>query len=421
MTDRNGGYLPGADLSHPKRATGGLAISIGRSIAVVAVLFALQIADGIDQTALALVAPFVRADLGIGTAALGAALSAAFFGTAIGSIVFGIAGDRIGRRFALCCAATGFSLGSLATLLVRTGPELIAIRFITGIALGGLFPVIASIVIDLARTGRRVTTVTLVSVGTAVGTSLCGPLVAALQPRFGWQSIFVVGGALPAILIVIAVALIPSIPLPVGTARSSRPHNPLNSVATLFADGRWRPTLLIWVAFIGVSMPMFFSLSWLPSLAHAAGLSLRTAALGPSMFAAAGILVALVVARLLDRVGLRALVMTSALGVPAFIVLGQAFGSAATFLPACAVTGGLCVSCVNLMGAVAATHYPAELRARGVGWALAVMRFGGAVAPGIGGLLIAHGVGPGPLFAGVSIGLVITAVAVGRLRDRHLT
>ena len=78
--------------------------------------------------------------------------------------------------------------------------------------------------------------------------------------------------------------------------------------------------------------------------------------------------------------------------------------------------GALSVSAVNLLGAVAGMLYGQELRARGVGWAVAVMRLGAALAPGIGGFLIARAVPVGGIFAGLACFPIISAVAIAMLR-----
>ena len=390
-------------------------IATSRAVLLVAILFALQLADGIDQTALAFAAPGVRAELGLSAGALGAAFGAGFLGTALGSIVFGTLADRIGRKTALGLSSICFALGSLTTVVVQDGAQLFAIRLLTGVALGGLFPIVASVIVDVVSTGTRATAVTLVSVGTAAGASLCGPIFAVLEPQFGWHAIFYLGAIFPAVLVPLALGVIPD--LRRVADESVTPRSPLASVTTLFRDGRWKLTLLIWAAFICSSFPMFFSLSWLPSLARAAQLPPAASALGPAVFSVSGLVTALVVARAIDRFGIVSLAATSAFGVPAFILLGQMFGGPQTiFLAACACAGAISVSCVNLMGAVAALVYDDGLRSRGVGWAVAVMRLGGAAAPAVGGILIGAGVATGILFAGLAVFPALTAFAVWKLR-----
>ena len=391
-----------------------------QSIVVIAILFVLQVTDGIDQAALAFTAPFVRKDLGINFESLGAAFSAGYIGTALGAVLFGTLADYIGRKSALCLAAISFSIGSFCTIFVHTGPELFTVRLLTGFALGGLFPVIAALILETVSRHLRATAVTFVSIGTAVGVSLCGPLVAVMGPHFGWRSVFVIGGVVPALFSVLAMVFVSS------TAASSRgSHRPndirdhastgrnrAGSVGPLFQAGKWRVTLVLWAAFIASAVPMFFSLSWLPSLAHSAHLSTNISAIGPSLFTVSGLFVAILVARVIDNMGFRVLALTTALGAPAFILLGQSFGDANKFLLACVLAGALSVSSVNLLGAVAGMLYEDKLRARGVGWAVAVMRLGAAMAPWLGGLLIARAVPAGTMFLGLAVTPLISGLAI---------
>ncbi|MDP8983716.1 MAG: MFS transporter, partial [Pseudomonadota bacterium] len=271
-------------------------------LAMIGILFALQVTDGMDQAALSFTAPFVRKALGIGFESLGASFSAGYVGTALGAVLFGTLADFMARKSALLLAALSFSIGSFCTIFVHTGAELIAIRLLTGLALGGLFPVIASSIFEIVPQHLRATAVTLASVGSAAGVGVCGPLVAVVEPRFGWRSVFIIGGAIPAFLCLLAFIGIPNPAASQERSGISRKGagTPLDSVTSLFRSGRWRITLLLWAAFVSSAVPMFFSLSWLPSLAHMAHIGASGAAIGPSIFAVSGLLFAVLIARVSD-------------------------------------------------------------------------------------------------------------------------
>lgn len=391
------------------------------SLIVIAVLFALQFVDGVDQVALAIVAPFMRAELGLGFEALGAAFTAGFIGTALGAIVFGTLGDRIDRKTVLCGAAFGFAAGSLATIWVHSGVQLFVVRLLTGLALGGLFPVVSAFALENAPKSKRATATTFVAVATTLGAASCGPLVAVLVPAFGWRSIFLFGSIAPALLALLAIFLIPnSTPLQKSAQSKARQFNPWQSVAALFLPPNRRLTLLLWIGYLCASIPMFFTLSWLPSLAHKATIAPATASITPSVFTLAGVLVALVIARAIDKSGLKVLVWTTGLGAIAIIILGQSFGDGRTLLVACGLAGAFLVSSTNLIGPAAAMLYDNSLRARGVGWAIAMMRLGGALAPALAGFLIARDISTSALFVIFALFSMIATCALYQLRNASL-
>lgn len=387
-----------------------------RFVLVIAILFALQITDGIDQAVLSFTAPFVRKELGIGIESIGTAFSAGFIGTAAGAVLFGTLADFIRKKNALLLAVMSFAVGCFSTTFVRTGAALILVRFLTGLALGGLFPIIASSIFDIVPPQLRARAITLTSVGSAAGVSLCGPLVATVQPHFGWRSVFIIGALIPTFLSILTMILIPNPARSNARSDSSdaAARNLFDSVASLFRADRWKITLLLWAAFIASAVPMFFALSWLPSLAHQAHLSATIAAVGPSIFAVSGLIFTVLIAPVIDKIGYLFIpvAVTMGLGAPAFMLLGQSFKNEHAFLLACGLAGALSIGSVNLMGVVAGVLYEDGLRARGIGWAVATMRFGAALAPWLGGLLLGRALPVQVIFLELGVSPILAGLAM---------
>src|SRR5215472_9372523 len=94
--------------------------------------------DGFDTQAIAYVAPTIIREWKIQNSALGAVFSAAPFGVLIGSLLFSMIADRIGRRPVLIGVTLYYAVLTLLTAQAATVAQLLVIRFIAGIGLGGI-------------------------------------------------------------------------------------------------------------------------------------------------------------------------------------------------------------------------------------------------------------------------------------------
>src|ERR1700732_3941007 len=98
---------------------------------------AVLVLDGFDTTAIGFVAPPLAREWGLTKGALGPVFSAGLFGLMIGALTLGPLADRIGRKKIIVFSTLAFGLGTLVTALVQDVNMLLAIRFLTGLGLGG--------------------------------------------------------------------------------------------------------------------------------------------------------------------------------------------------------------------------------------------------------------------------------------------
>src|ERR1700710_2690676 len=153
--------------------------------------------DGFDTQAIGYVAPALAKEWGLTRSALGPVFSAGLFGLMIGALVFGPLADRIGRKKIIIFSTIAFGIGALVTAFVQDVNTLLAIRFLTGLGLGGAMPNAIATTAEFNPRRRRATMVMIMFAGFSVGAALGGLLAAALIPAFGWRSVFIVGGIGP--------------------------------------------------------------------------------------------------------------------------------------------------------------------------------------------------------------------------------
>ena len=119
----------------------------------------------------------------------------------IGALLFGPLADRIGRKKIIIFSTLAFGIGTLATAFIDGVDSLLAVRFLTGLGLGGAMPNAIAMTSEFNPRRRRATMVMIMFCGFSVGAALGGFLAAALIPHFGWRSVFVVGGVVPLLLV----------------------------------------------------------------------------------------------------------------------------------------------------------------------------------------------------------------------------
>jgi MFS transporter, AAHS family, 4-hydroxybenzoate transporter len=402
--------------------------------------------DGFDTLAIGYVAPSLAKEWGLTKAALGPVFSAGLFGLMIGALLFGPLADRIGRKKIIIFSTLAFGVGTLITAFVQDVNSLLAIRFLTGLGLGGAMPNAIAMTSEFNPRRRRATMVMIMFCGFSVGAALGGFLAAALIPQFGWRSVFVVGGAVPLLLVpILALRLPESVRFLVLTGRADarvaellgligpkavfapatrfvvhEPELPGLPVLHLFSNGRTLVTLLLWVVFFMSLLDLYFLSSWLPTVQTDLGASTSAAALIGSMLQIGGVVGTFALGSIIDRFSFRALALVYFIGVFAVGAIGQLGHSVVLVTMAIFVAGFCIVGGQIAANALAAGYYPTAVRATGVGWALGIGRAGSIVGPLVGGVLLTMKWSPAEVFmaaAGAALCAALAAFALGRLAD----
>ena len=400
--------------------------------------------DGFDTTAIGYVAPALAKEWNLGKGALGPVFSAGLFGLMIGALLFGPLADRIGRKKIIIFSTLAFGIGTLITSLVNDVNTLLAIRFLTGLGLGGAMPNTIALTSEFSPHRRRATMVMVMFVGFSIGAALGGLLAAALIPQFGWRSVFVVGGAAPLVLAPLLAWRLPeSVRFLALTGRADARVAELLAfvnakvafsagtrfvvdepalkgipVRHLFSGGRTLATLLLWVVFFMSLLDIYFLSNWLPTVLNDLGASISQAAIIGSMLQVGGVVGTFALGSIIDRFSFRALALVYFIAMFAVGAIGQVGHSAVLVTIAIFIAGFCIVGGQIAANALAAGYYPTSVRATGVGWALGVGRAGSIVGPLVGGVLLSLKWSAAEVFVAAATAALCAALAafsLGRL------
>ena len=406
--------------------------------------------DGFDIQAIAFAAPKLMTEWGIDRATLAPILAAGLLGMFVGALVLGVAGDRYGRRRALIASMALMAASSLMAATADAPGQLATYRFLTGLGLGGALPNATALMVEFAPLAVRSVVVAITVVGVPIGGMLGAAIAARLVPALGWPSIFVLGGLLPAVLLLAMAWLLPESPQYLarrGRARElaatlnrvlgepryeGSEHFTSRDVGTageragplaLFGPEHRRETLLIWLIFFTNVFTVYCYFSWTPTVLTGVGLPLATALRGLLLYNLGGVVGSLLGAWWMGRVGSRPVLLALAGGAAlSTLALGlvEATPEDNLILMGCLLVAGACVNGVQVqMYTVAASAYPTQLRATGVGWALGTARLGGVLSAFAGSVVQALGSGLRPFFTGIAVVIVVTFIGIVLLR-RHL-
>jgi len=393
--------------------------------------------DGYNIQALSYAAPAIVRAWGMSRGALGIIFSLTLVGALLGAVLFGAISDRFGRKPAIATAAVLFGVIAIITGLAATPLQLGVLRFVGGVAIGGLAPAGQALAAELAPSRFRATLVTIVMSGFILGIS-AGGLVALLIPGFGWQIIFHVGGGasllvtacfwryVPESLRFLVVnrrsrAQIVDVLRRMGRADLDRPDADFvvsdepppargwSRVAMLF-QGRLLWITPLWcVSCLLGSLETNALMNWMPTLFEQKGLPAHSAVLSLTLFSSAGLLGSLTLMRFVDRFGSIAIAAMPLTAAPLIALLGYDYSVPGSYLTLIAAAGFFLMGGHFCITGVGGLFYPSACRASGYATATVVGRAGGIVGPLLGGELLNGGVALPRIF--LVFGLIPLALA----------
>lgn len=386
-------------------------------IVVVALCIALNALDGFDVLAISFAAPGIAAEWGVDRATLGIVLSMELLGMAVGSVLIGNVADRIGRRPTILGCLSVMTAGMFAATAASGVEMLSAIRFLTGIGIGGMLSSTSAMVAEFSNDKRRGLNVALNIAGYSTGAILGGLVASALLASTGdWRSVFMLGGVASAAMIPLAVFFLPESIESLIARRPAAALETINrtlgrlghaavaalpalpemrvkpSIASLFARDYARVTVLLTVAYFAQILFFYYIQKWIPKIVVDLGFDAAQAGRVLVWANVGNLTGAVLIGLASQRFNLRPLVGGAMLA--GFAAIG-AFGLAGADLVRLSVTAAIAAFFINAgvvgLYPILAQTYPAALRASGTGFVIGMGRGGSAVGPVVAGALFAGG------------------------------
>jgi len=168
--------------------------------------------DALDFFLLTFVVKDVAAEFSVSIVRVTFAITLTLMMRPLGALIFGLLGDRFGRRVPLMIDIIFYSLMELLTAFSPNYTAFLLFRALYGIGMGGEWGLGASLAMEALPAKARGLASGILQQGYAFGFLLAAVVYWLVFPHFGWRALFVVG-ALPALLVIYIRLHVPESPV----------------------------------------------------------------------------------------------------------------------------------------------------------------------------------------------------------------
>jgi len=379
------------------------------------ICFLMNMLDGMDVLVISFTATAISNEWGVSPEALGVVFSAALAGMTTGALLIAPLADRIGRKTLILACAVLMGLSIYATSLAQGVNQLMILRFISGLGIGGMLASASTLASEYAPNRSKDFWVSFVLGGYPIGAVFSGLVAAEIIPAYGWRAMFQFAG----------VATLITLPLIILFCAESleylvrrRPNNALDkvnrilakmelapfkelpqlersltlqSVKSLFSGGLKMQTIFLWISFFMAFATLYFLISWIPKLTTAAGMPERFGIYSGTVFNLGSFAGILILGGLALKLGLRKTIFVFLLSAAVLMSVFGWFSGSAMVLIMFGLIGFTMQGGFVGLYPVAARIYSAEIRSTGVGWAIGAGRLGAVFGPILAGYLVGAG------------------------------
>ena len=431
--------------------------------------------DGLDFSLITFTLPYLQDEMTLDSTMIGLVSSAAFAGQMVGSLVGSYIADIVGRRPVIIWCTLISAVLTFITGFADGPWMLIMLRFVGGLAIGGLLAPVWSINIESMPPGHKARAVTIIMLGFSVGAAAAGQVtnffaspdypyaamhaagtLPAFLPDPSWHMVFFVCGAATGLLSLVLIFTMPEsarwlvakgkpakriAPLlkrfdpdakvDANTRftlsdekKANDKQNPWANLQELFKGWLVWITPLIWFTYFFSSFAIYlksaFGVLFLVELGFAREMATDISSIG----GIAGAVFGVVLLVFTEKRGPAWIAAAPAAGIPLAILIGSGILlTGPLFIPVILI-GAITIGAGHAaVISITSIYYPSAVRATGGGWASFMAKFAAVAAPNIGAawfLGSREAVLDGYLFtgvclAGVVVGLMALAVFARRL------
>ncbi len=412
---------------------------------MVGLCFVLNFCDGIDVLAVSFSGTEIMKEWELSKMEMGYIFSSGLAGMTLGCFLLAPMADQAGRRKILLISLTMISVGMLAVSVCSSYFQMLAFRFVTGLGIGGILPVLAATAAEFSNRKYRDFNVGLVQAGWPAGAILTGFVCAYTIPLYGWRTVFLMAGIVSSVMVLLVYFFMTD---SLEFLLHKRPENVLSRVnallrkmnvdpvSTLPVAQEWKrkvnvsllfnaeyrdSTIKSWIALFFSFITLYTLMSWVPAIASESGLAPDVAiyvgialnagaAIGSAAVGAAG-----------SKFGLRQTVGTFMMvAFTVMLLYGNFVWPIVLLFVLISLIGIFVQGGFNGLFPTLSRIYPSDVRATGIGYGFGIGRLGAIIGPALFGLLSDAGLTTASLFTLFSVPVLISGLCVYRLRSPNL-
>lgn len=201
--------------------------------------------DAMDFMVLALALAAITSEWHLSLGEAGLLGTAGMIGVGFSSILIGWYADNYGRRRALLLSVAIFAIFTAAIALARGWWDVLALRFLAGLGLGGVWGVVSAYIAETWSPKYRGRAIAFVLSSWPIGFIAAATAARFVLPNYGWRALFAFGGvALLATLYIWLFVPESKVWQEERAQRSAQQHSANVSVREIFAPGLALRTVL---------------------------------------------------------------------------------------------------------------------------------------------------------------------------------